>query len=189
MIKVNLVPAEVLIAEQKRRTVRQAVAGGVFLLMILVGVSFWHWNRLNMLEARLKENEAKVKRLQKIVEQVRQLEATAKAVRSRLNVIENLLAARFLYTVFMEDWLRSLSSGVWLNNMNTSGSGTELVVQITGNAQSQGDISEWLRTLEDDDRFSNMNLGAISRGGAQGAYTYSFSLKSSYKFVPPKDIR
>ena len=189
MIKVNLVPAEVLIAEQKKRRVAQAAAVGVVLLLIFAGISLLHWNTARGLESQLKHNEEELAKLQKIVEQVKQLEATAKAVQNRLNVIENLLTGRFLYTVFMDDWIRSLPPGVWLTSLNTSGGTGGLSVNTAGSARQQTDVAEWIRTLEGAGKFSNVELGPLSLAGAPPDATYGFSIRTTYKFTPPKEVK
>jgi len=188
MIKVNLVPAEVLIAEQKKRRMVQAAAGGVVLLVVLGLISLVHWNTARGLEARLKVNEEELAKLQKVVDQVKQLEATAKNVKARLEVVVSLHKNRFVYTVFMEDWIRSMPSGIWLSSLNTSVSGNSVSVQMGGGARTKEDVAEWLRTLEGDKKYSNVILGDISMSGAPPTAVFSFTLKTVYGFTPPPEV-
>jgi type IV pilus assembly protein PilN len=187
MIKINLVPAEVLIAEQQKRRTVQAAAVGVLVAVGVIMASLWHLNRVRTLEAALAVNKAELAKLQKIVDQVKELEATAKAVQNRLNVITSLLTGRFMYTVFLDDWARSLPSGVWVGSLATTPTGGGLTINANGSARDESEIADWLRTLQTSSKFSGFELGAVSLTGTPPEATYGFSMKGKYNFVPPKD--
>jgi type IV pilus assembly protein PilN len=187
MIKINLVPAEVLIAEQQKRRTVQAAAAGVLVALAVVMASLWHLNRVRKLEVALAANKAELAKLQKIVDQVKELEATAKAVQNRLNVITSLLTGRFLYTVFLDDWARSLPTGVWVGSLTTTQAGSGLTISAQGSARDESEIADWLRALQTSTKFSGFELGAVSLAGAAPDISYGFSLKGKYNFVPPKD--
>jgi type IV pilus assembly protein PilN len=187
MIKINLVPAEVLIAEQQKRRAVQAGAAGVLVALAVVMASLWHLNRVRTLEVALAANKAELAKLQKIVDQVKELEATAKAVQNRLNVITSLLTGRFMYTVFLDDWARSLPSGVWVASLATTPTGGGLTINASGSARDESEIADWLRALQTSSKFSGFELGAVSLGGTPPEASYTFSLKGKYNFAPPKD--
>jgi Tfp pilus assembly protein PilN len=187
VIKINLVPAEVLIQEQKKRRTLQAGAAGVMIAVVVVLVSLWHLNSVRVEEVKLKANQTELAKLQKVVDQVKELESTAKAVQNRLSVITSLLTGRFLYTVFLDDWAHALSPGVWITTLTTTASGAGLNLQIGANARDQSDIADWLRALQTSAKFSNVELGAVALSGSGTDSFYTFTLKSEYKFVAPKD--
>lgn len=190
MIKINLVPAEVLLAEAKRRRVMQAGAVGVLLLLVFIAVSLGYWNKERRLDAQLRANEVELQKLKVIVEQVNELQHTAENVRHRLETVRNLLTGRFVYTVFMEDWIRAMPQGVWLLSMSTGASGNGLSVSVNANARSQESVSEWLRALEGSGgKFTGPDIGPISLIGAGGPdAAYGFSLRVGYTFTPPKEL-
>ena len=180
MIKVNLVPSEILAKAEQKQRLLQASAAGVILLVFLVLISLTHLWRLSEVKHQLDADNGRLKQLQVIVAKVEELEKTAAAVRARLNVVTALLRGRPLYPYFMSDFVRSVPSGVQVTSLSTIGGGSAaapLKLTISGQARSNEDIADWVKRMEASGRFSNVELGAVT-GLSGGAF--SFSLKSVY---------
>lgn len=176
MIKVNLVPQELLDREvQKQRLAQGSVAAG-FLAIIFLGVSFSHYYKGVALEKRLVEAEAEFKRLEAIVKQVEELEAKAKAVKSRLDVIQDLLVARAFYPRFMTELLKNLGDGVWLVSLSASGSPADLAVNMACQATGPEAATAWLRQLQASTSFKDPSIGAIVLAG-DGLVTFPMSVR------------
>lgn len=177
MIKVNLVPAEILAKAKARQLMLQAAVIGSLVAMLLVGASFAHWYGKYSLQMILIEKEAKLRELDAIVKQVEELEKAAAAVRARLSVIEDLLLGRAFYPIFMSEFARSVPGGVRVNSMGTStlSPGTIKLV-INGAANSHEDIVAWAKALEKNAKFGAIELGAVSASGA----FYNFALTATY---------
>lgn len=182
MIKVNLVPADILAKAAQRQLLLQVSAVGALLLVVMTLVSAGHFYGKYRLEQDLAYNEAELKRLSKIVEQVENLEKAAAAVRARLNVIEDLLRGRAFYPVFMSDFARSVPPGVKVTNLRTvSAPNSTLTLDIAATANSNEDIAAWVRGLEGNTRFASVELGAISSSGGTGASRqFTFTIKTVY---------
>jgi Tfp pilus assembly protein PilN len=181
MIKVNLVPAEILAkAQQKQKALQFGLAGGaVALLIILVSLGFvW---RLSRLEKKLAEQEAEFKRLSAVVAKVKEAEALAAVLRARLKVIDDLDRGRRAYPYFMSDFARSVPPGVRVLSMPVSGGNSSpLKLQITAEARTNEDIALWVRRLEESGKFSGMELGGVlTRESEQGAVR-GFTLTAIY---------
>ena len=178
-IKVNLVPPELLGKAKQRQLMLQAgVVGGV-LLIVLAGVSFGHWFGKHRLEQQLAYDEAELQRLDAIVKQVEELEKAAAAVRARLGVIEDLLLGRTYYPVFMSDFARTVPGGVRVNSMQTAGAGAgtgSIKLTIAAVANSNEDIAAWIKTMEKNPRFVNIELGAVSNSNN----LYAFGMTANY---------
>ena len=171
MIKVNLVPLELLGKAKQRQLILQAAAVGSIMLVILAGVSFGHWFGKHRLEQTLAYDEAELRRLDAIVKQVEELEKAAAAVRARLNVIEDLLLGRAYYPIFMSEFARSVPGGIKVNSMTTASAGASAVkLNISAVANSNEDIAAWIKTLEKNAKFSLIELGAVSNNN--GAYAF-----------------
>ena len=186
MIKINLVPAELLIQQRQQQQLMQAAAAGILVLFVFFGISVGHWNTARRLDKQYADDEAKMKKLQVIVDQVDQLEATARAVQSRLNAIENLLKGRFLYTKFLQDWAEAVPAGVWVLNLNTSSSEDKVTVSTSAMARTKEDVADWVRTLETSGKFSGVELGPLSES-ADGT-SYSFTVRCQYQFTPTPEM-
>ena len=177
MIKVNLVPSEILDRAKQRQLLLQAVAVGGIMLLVLAGVSFGHWYGKYNLEQTLAYDESELQRLDAIVKQVEELEKAASAVRARLNVIEDLLLGRAYYPIFMSEFARSVPAGVKINSMNTSGQAAGVVrLAISAVANTNEDIAAWVKTLEKNSKFGTIELGGVSAAGS----LYSFTLTATY---------
>ncbi|MCM2305200.1 MAG: PilN domain-containing protein [Elusimicrobia bacterium] len=177
MIKINLVPAEILAKAKQRQLLLQASVVGGLLALVLVLVSVGHWYGKRSLEIELATNEAELKRLDAVVKQVEELEKAAAAVRARLNVIEDLLLGRAFYPVFMSEFARSVPAGVRVNSMTTSATTPGTVkLTITAIANSNEDIAAWVTTLEKNAKFGMIELGAVTASGT----SFAFAITSTY---------
>jgi Tfp pilus assembly protein PilN len=177
MIKVNLVPSELLAKARQRQLVLQAAVLGGLMALVLVVVSFGHWYGKHTLEITLAADEAELKRLDRVVKQVEELEKAAAAVRARLNVIEDLLLSRAFYPIFMSEFARSVPPGVRVNSMGTSTAtpGT-IKLAISAVANTNEDIAAWVKTLEKNPKFNLIELGAVSVSGT----SYNFAMTATY---------
>lgn len=182
MIKVNLVPSEILAKSEQKHRALQAGVVGFLLVLLVIGISFLHWFKLERLEKTLAEDAVKLKKLEVIVAKVEQLEREAKAVRDRLAVIETLLKGRSLYPYFMSDFVRSVPLGVRVKTLTTTGGGSAaspLRLSIAAESRSNEDIAGWVRKMEDSGKFLNVELGGVT--GTEGAErVYNFTLTTLY---------
>lgn len=178
MIKVNLVPAEILAKAAQRQLLLQVSAVGAILLVVVTCVSAGHLYGKYRLEQDLAYNEAELKRLSKIVAQVEDLEKAAAAVRSRLNVIEDLLRGRAFYPLFMSEFARTVPPGVRVTGLRTASTPPNVLkLNISATANTNEDIAAWVRVLETNPNFSAVELGPIT---AAGNRQYSFTVNTSY---------
>lgn len=182
MIRINLVPREILDRELQRQRALQAAVVGAALLIVAVAVSAGHWYRASRLERELAAGNVELERLEKLVAEVEQLEQTAGLVKARLNVIVDLLKGRPLYPYFMADFAGTLPPGVWLLSLGTSfKDGNQLGVNASASSSGSEDISQWLRNLEKSARFSDASLSPVSISETAGSKVAVFSLSMSYR--------
>lgn len=178
MIKVNLVPAEILAKARQRQMMLQAAVVGGLLGLCVVLASLLHYFSLYSLQNDFKFKEAKLKKLSAIVAQVEELEKAAAAVRARLGVIEDLLKGRAFYPVFMSEFARTVPGGVRVTNMTTaSQSSSSVKLSISAVAASNDDVATWVRTLMANPHFATVELGAVTSAGKSG---YGFTLTTTY---------
>ena len=178
MIRVNLVPAEILAQAQRRRLARQASLAGGILGVVLLLASLAHWFGLYRLRNDFNYKEARLKQLSAIVAQVEELEKAAAAVRARLGVIEDLLKGRAFYPIFMSEFARTVPAGVRVTGMTTAMQGNSLLkLSISATAAGGEDVAAWVRTLQHTPHFAAVELGAMSAGATR---QYSFTITTVY---------
>jgi Tfp pilus assembly protein PilN len=177
MIKVNLVPAELLAKARQRQLMFQASLVGGALGVIILLISVGHWFGLYRLQNDYNYKEAELKKLGAIVAQVEELEKASAAVRARLGVIEDLLKGRAFYPFFMSDFARTVPAGVRVTQMTTmSQPGSLVKLTITGLASTNEDVANWVRTLQGAPHFSGVELGAVTASGGK----FNFTLTATY---------
>lgn len=178
MIKINLVPAELLAKARQRQLMLQAGVVGGLLVLVLVLVSLGHWFGLLRLESDFSYKESKLKKLSAIVAQVEELEKAAAAVRARLGVIEDLLKGRSFYPIFMSEFARTVPAGVRVTQLNTTTVGNNgLKLTISATAATNEDVAAWIKTLEADSHFAGIELGPVIAGGLR---VHTFTVAATY---------
>lgn len=177
MIKVNLVPQEILDKETQRQRAMQVGVVAAFFAVILVVVSLSHYRAKTVLVSQLAEEKDKLKKLQTIVDQVSAFEAKAAVVRSRLGVMNDLIKSRELYPTFMADLIESFPNGVWIKRLGTTTQdGGVLDLSIPASANSTRDVTNWLRTLESSPLFSETKISPIAIA-VDGKHTFNMTMK------------
>lgn len=208
MIKINLIPPEVLAEQAKKLRILQAtLAAGCFALLIAM-VSLWRWDTQHNLVSERDQLKAELNKVNEKVKQVEAFEAILAQVQSHLDVINNLLKGRLVNPYFMEDFARALTGGVWVTSINSTQDGNALKLQIDAKALDKNEIADWMRSLESygntvnsaetipapvparpgakeppkpPNRFSNIELGSIQQTNEGGTLVYTFSLSCSYQ--------
>ena len=179
MIRVNLVPLEIMAKSRQRQLMLQAALVGGALGVVLVFASLVHWFGLYRLQDDFAYKESKFKKLAAIVAQVEELEKAAAAVRARLGVIEDLLKGRGYYPIFMSDFARTVPPGVRVMALTTSSQGGGVLrLTILGQSSSGEEIAAWVKSLEKSPRFQapQPELGPVTASGK----LFSFSMTASY---------
>lgn len=209
MIKINLIPPEVLAEQEKKLRILQAGAAASVLAFVIACVSAWRWNTEHALTVHREEIRAELNKVNEKVKQVEEFEKTLAAVQSRLDVINNLLKGRLLNPYFMEDFARSMVGGVWVTNLSASSAGQGLKLNVTAKALEKDQIANWLRTLETygntvdsasttpapappkpgakaapkppPNRFTDIELGGINAVSEGGKQIYGFTVTMTYQ--------
>ncbi|HAZ07801.1 MAG TPA: hypothetical protein DCZ01_04580 [Elusimicrobia bacterium] len=178
MIKINLVPAEILAkARQKQLMLQAAVVGGA-LALVLIMISLGHWFGLLQLKSDYASKQSKLKTLSAIVAQVEELEKAAAAVRARLGVIEDLLKGRSFYPIFMSDFARTVPLGVRITQMSTTTQGVSgLKLSLTAIATTNEDVAAFIQMLEGNPHYGAVELGPISSSGPR---SHTFTVMATY---------
>ncbi|MBI5882731.1 MAG: PilN domain-containing protein [Elusimicrobia bacterium] len=179
MIKVNLVPADILAKAQQKQQVFQLGVVGVGVLVVVAFISAAHFTKAVRLEAEQKQQEAEYAKWQEEVKLIENLEKQAAELRKRLTVVSDLLKGRPLYARFMMDVVKTLPGGVWVRSINTSSAGNSVKVTTSAEATSPEEIREWVRRMEGSGRFSAVEIGAVTATTALPR-VFSFNMTGTY---------
>ena len=183
MIKVNLVPAEILAkAQQKRRAIQFGLLGGLVALLV-VAVSMGYVVKLKRLESKKAKMDVIYNNLSAVVAKVKQAEEEANVRNARLKVIEDLDKGRRAYPYFMCDFVKSVPAGVRVKTLSTKGgSSAPISLDIAAEARTNEDIAGWVKKMEEIGLFDKerTDLGPVSVSESAEASMRSFTLKTIY---------
>jgi Tfp pilus assembly protein PilN len=182
MIKINLVPQEILDKEAGRQRAAQGAAVGLAVLLFVVAISAAHYWSSISLDKTLKTDAAELNRLKIIVDQVTELENQTRQVHARLDIVQSLMKYRGLYPRFMEDLAKTLPPGVWLASLTTSGDQKGLTITLGCKGAASDDAAALLKAFDGSERFKEPLLnGTITVGGGT-AQESAFSI--TVKYIP-----
>jgi len=148
-----------------------AIAGGWFLFMS---------SQIEYQQSRNKLLKSEIAALEVKIREINELKALKSKLLSRMEVIENLQSDRGAAVEFFNTIVTTLPSGVYLTNIKQAGKSLE----IEGVAESNGRVSEYLRSLSESTWIVAPRLGEIRTREVGGVRVSEFKLRA--KFGPPK---
>lgn len=192
MIRINLLPHR---AEKRHARQIQFIAISVISLLmgaVLVGlVQFAISTQISYQERRNKYLKDEIAQLDIQIAEIKKLEAETKALLERKNVVENLQSTRSEVVHLLDQMLRILPDGVYLNAIKQSGNRVNLV----GYAQSNARVSTLMRAIDDSPWLDSATLVIISSavvgGTRMSMFTLNFNLtrqQEAAKTAPAKPV-
>ncbi|HUT85777.1 MAG TPA: hypothetical protein VMW66_02945 [Elusimicrobiales bacterium] len=188
MIKINLIsPEYVDKLKQKTKNVQIILLFSIAAL-IAVAITSLHVNKAYSTEKVLSQKQTELKTFQEKVDKVKEIEKAKKDLAAHLNAIESLLDKRFDYPHFMQDAANSIPKTLRFRNFRTVSDEDGVVeFDITAEVSLGDDMGQWIKNLEEDEKFTNITLGAVGveRDAASKKETYYFPVLGTY-FARPK---
>lgn len=185
MIKVNLLPREIYAAraQQQIKVVGMAVGG-----ILVAGLLAYYgslYARSKALTKELDGARAELQKYERIDAEVKAAQQQENSLRSRYEVIQQLLKGTLTYPKFFEDFMALLPADIWVSRISTTTDPSSgLNVSADAKALSSFAIADWLTSLQNaKDLCSDVRLGAITveeQGDGPGAI-YSFTMTFNYK--------
>ncbi len=156
--KINLLPHR----EERRKRARThfAVLGGMTAalgLVIVAGGWFIYQQRIDHQADRNKFMKSEIAKLDKEIDEIKEVKDKISALLARKQVIETLQADRVQSVYLLDELVRQMPEGVFLKSMKQSGSN----VALLGYAQSNARVSTLMRNIESSPWLSNPNLVEI----------------------------
>jgi type IV pilus assembly protein PilN len=159
MSNINLLPwREVKRARNDRNML---VASGVFwAACIITGLLAMQYINIKLDEQR-ERNQYLVKenaKLNRIIADIKKLQAEKRNLVGRIEVIQNLQRDRINIVHVFDDIVRKLPEGVTLDRMRKRGR----VIHLNGRAQSNSRVSELMNKVDTSQYFGRSNLNVVS---------------------------
>ena len=176
--KINLLPHRE--ERRKRARVHFAVLGGMTAalgIVIVAAVGFVFQQRIGAQEDRNKFMKVEIAKLDKEIDEIRDVKDKIAALLARKQVIETLQTDRVQTVYLLDELVRQMPEGVFLKSVKQRGAGIELV----GYAQSNARVSTLMRNIESSPWLASPNLVEIKAGNLGKMRISEFNLKLQLK--------
>ena len=176
--KINLLPHR----EERRKRARThfAVLGGMTAALgvaIVAAVWFIYLQRISAQEDRNSFMKSEIAKLDKEIDEIKEVKEKIAALLARKQVIETLQADRVQTVYLLDELVRQMPEGVFLKSVKQKGPGIELI----GYAQSNARVSTLMRNIESSPWLANPNLIEIKAVTLGKMRISEFNLKLALK--------
>ena len=176
--RINLLPHR----EERRKRARThfAVLGGVTAalgLVIVAGGWFVYQTRIDLQEDRNKFMKSEIAKLDKEIDEIKEVKDKISALLARKQVIETLQADRVQSVYLLDELVRQMPEGVFLRSMKQSGPN----VALLGYAQSNARVSTLMRNIESSPWLTNPQLIEVKAATVGKMRISEFSMRLGLK--------
>lgn len=182
--RINLLPWRQM---QRKEQDRQLLSIGVFAWMLMGLVVFYaHLHVSGMIEGQKDRNSfltSEIGKLDKIIDEIKDIKRKRKDLVERMNVIYKLQADRTRMVHIMEELAQTLPEGVYYSSLVQKGD--RLVLK--GAAQSNARVSALMRNLDSSRWLANPQLKIVEAKGKTGGRNSRFDMTVKQLTSPKED--
>jgi type IV pilus assembly protein PilN len=176
--RINLLPHRE--ERRKRARVHFAVLSGMTAalgVVIVAAVWFVYQQRISAQEDRNKFLKSEIAKLDKEIDEIKEVKDKIAALLARKQVIETLQADRVQTVYLLDELVRQMPEGVFLKSVKQKGPGIELI----GYAQSNARVSTLMRNIESSPWLTNPSLVEIKATNLGKMRISEFNLRLAMK--------
>jgi type IV pilus assembly protein PilN len=184
MARINLLPWREELRKEKQREFAFTMAGAAIVGGLLVLMAHMQIN--GMIESQNVRNqfiEGEIAKLDKRIAEIRELESTKAKLLARMNVIQQLQSNRPLSVHLMDEIVRTLPEGAYLNKIEQKGSD----LTFSGVAQSNARVSAYMRNIDGSAWLSKPKLDIIQTEKEQRKRVAKFNLQALQNAKPESE--
>jgi type IV pilus assembly protein PilN len=158
MTRINLLPWR-----EELRQERQKQFMTILVLIAILGLAIWgliHVQMNGKIEYQNQRNSyltAEIKKLDKEIAEIRELQKVRRSLVERMEVIQDLQASRPSIVHLFSDLVSTVPNGVYLKTLEQ----TNDTLKITGEAESNARVSSYMRNLNGSEWLKDPNLDVI----------------------------
>ncbi|MDI6756806.1 MAG: PilN domain-containing protein [Endomicrobiia bacterium] len=187
MIRINLLPQSKIKKSEHPEVVALAQILLALIVLFFGAQYFFKTLKLNNIKNDLKIAKAEHSKYQAIINELNTIKAVTAELETKKNLINNLIAARTVYPIFMENLLEHLPKTMWVTGLQTQMAEDRTVsFSITATALDIYTIADLVKVTESSDVISKVELGAISQTGDPANPMYNFTFRAAHKALPPQ---
>jgi len=180
MAYINLLPwrEEAQKAKQKEfLTVLVAVAIGAFAIVFIIGQIFQA--RVDGQNNRNQYLTNEIKKLDLRIGEIRTLNSKKKALKERMDVVEQLQLSRNVGTQVLDEIAKIVPAGVYLTKLEKQGN----IIQLFGRSESNNHLANMIRAIESSTLLTDAVLESIASNDARSKLLSDFKMKVRIKGI------
>ncbi len=155
MIRINLLPVK---AAQKKEQLQRQLMVVVLALIVTVGLCgaafMYVTGEVEARQLKIDQKKAEIAKLAKVINEVRDFEKRQKALRAKLDVLEQLKASRVGPLYVLNALYEALPDKLWLTKFQESGGRAS----ISGIGVNEETVALFMKNLEASDYFDGIEL-------------------------------
>jgi type IV pilus assembly protein PilN len=178
MAHINLLPWREELRAQKQKEFVTTTAVSAVMAVVLVFAAHMYVNG-NIEHQNQRNNfiQAEIDILNQRIERIEELESMKQGLLARMNVIQDLQSSRPESVHLMDELVRSLPDGVFLNTLRQRNKN----LTMEGIAQSNARVSDYMRNIDTSEWFSNPHLDLIKTTESNRRRIANFTLRGTQK--------
>jgi len=160
MSNINLLPIEY--REKAKFSIRRILIIS-FVIILLFGSAYFYFSlelQIDYKEQKLKTMKSELASIEKVIEEVKNLEKDKKTIEERINIIQGLIDNQSHLSRMLGEYSASILDEVWVDNLSLS---TNQTFDFTANTFNNYLIAKYMVTLKDNPTFDNIDLGYVRK--------------------------
>jgi len=170
---INLLTREEKQEQVKTKLVKLSSVLSVFLLILVGCLSFYYFSKAQNLKKSIKEEDIKITSMRNSIQEMSDVEVSARNLFQRYNAIEGIFAERIYYSFLLEHFNSKIPIGVTVNSFNFRG---QSEIDISGDAENYLLVSQFLRNLNevaDPQVFTSADLTSVTLNASDRSVKYA----------------
>ncbi|AKS42845.1 PilN domain-containing protein [Wenzhouxiangella marina] len=183
MAKINLLPWRENLRAQKQKQFLIALGATVALAALIVFAANFYMNQqISGQENRNNFLRSEIRKLERDIERIEQLEEVRDNLIARKNVIEQLQSNRNVMVHLFNSMAQTVPEGVTLTSVRQN---NELLT-IQGVSESETRVSDYMRNIEDAEWMSETRLNIVERENNENTPGQPYRFELQARVGPPK---
>jgi len=176
MIKINLLPTEIV--EQRKK--RDFIIFVGICVVVALGICYLFYLSLDQsiypLEQRLKELKKQVAQYQPVLQEIEEIKKENKRIRARFNAFREVVARQSFWPRLLYEIYRSLPDTIWLSEIKSNIEGG--FIEIKGNSLNQTiGVAQFITNMKKSGLFSEIDFTKFSQQIIADRQVMLFQLK------------
>ncbi len=175
MARINLLPwREELRAQRNQEFGIIAGISAAVAVLIIVGISAFYNQLIDNQESRNKFMQAEIRKLDDKIKAIKDLKKKKERLLQRITTIQQLQTNRTEIVHLFDETVKTVPDGVYLRSLKQAGAN----LTMTGVAESNTRVSEFVRNIEASEWMQNPRINVISRNKQSALQTNNFTLRA-----------